>query len=272
MLRAGEDCPSYEGTWESVRTHRVPVWFDDAKLGIFIHWGLYSVPGWAPRVPDIQQLLVKDGPKRMLRENPYAEWYRNTMQLKGSPTAVHHATVYGDDYPYDNFVRTFNDASSGADLDAIAASVPALRAPATSCSPPSTTTASPCGPPPSAHPVKGEYQASRDLVGELTEAVRDRHMRMGLYYSGGYDWPYNDAVLSTGADAVLAAPSDARYVEYVTAHGVSSSTVTSRPCSGTTSRGRETPAAGPVRATTTTPWPRASSTIAGRSRACPAMR
>ena len=31
-------------------------------------------------------------------------------------------------------------------------------------------------------------------------------MRMGLYYSGGYDWPYNDAVLTTGADAVLAAP------------------------------------------------------------------
>ena len=81
----------YEGTWESLRTHRVPVWYDDAKLGIFIHWGLYSVPGWAPRVPDIQQLLVKDGPKRMLRENPYAEWYRNTMQITGSPTALHHA-------------------------------------------------------------------------------------------------------------------------------------------------------------------------------------
>jgi alpha-L-fucosidase len=66
----------------------MPVWYDDAKLGIFIHWGLYSVPGWAPRVPDIQQLLIKDGPKRMLRENPYAEWYRNSMQIKGSPTAT----------------------------------------------------------------------------------------------------------------------------------------------------------------------------------------
>ena len=110
----------FEGTWESLRTHQVPVWYDDAKLGIFIHWGLYSVPGWAPRVPDIQQLLVKDGPKRMLRENPYAEWYRNTMQIQGSPTARHHAEVYGEDYPYDNFVRTFDAASSGADLDALA--------------------------------------------------------------------------------------------------------------------------------------------------------
>ena len=110
----------YEGTWESVGAHRAPVWYEDAKLGVFIHWGLYSVPGWAPRVPDIQELLVKSGPKRMLWENPYAEWYLNTMQITGSPTQVHHAQVYGDDYPYDNFVRTFDDASMGANLEAVA--------------------------------------------------------------------------------------------------------------------------------------------------------
>ena len=71
-------------------------------------------------MPDIQELLVKSGPKRMLRENPYAEWYLNSMQIKGSPTQRHHAEIYGDDYPYDNFVKTFNDASAGADLDGIA--------------------------------------------------------------------------------------------------------------------------------------------------------
>jgi alpha-L-fucosidase len=195
----------------------VPVWYDDAKLGIFIHWGLYSVPGWAPRVPDIQQLLIHDGPKRMLRENPYAEWYRNTMQIKGSPTALHHAEVYGEDYPYDNFVRTFDDASSGADLDAVAALCQDAGARYVVL-----TTKHHDGfalwPSSVAHPVKGEYQARRDLVGDLSEAVRGRRMRMGLYYSGGYDWPYNDAVLSDAADAVLAAPHDARYVAYVTAH------------------------------------------------------
>ena len=41
---------------------------------------------------------------------------------------------------------------------------------------------------------------------------------MGLYYSGGYDWPYNNAVLTKAADAVLAVPHDRRYLEYVTAH------------------------------------------------------
>ena len=110
QTEAGVGGACLRGHGSPCRRHRVPVWYDDAKLGIFIHWGLYSVPGWAPRVPDIQQLLVKDGPKRMLRENPYAEWYRNSMQIKGSPTAVHHAQVYGEDYPYDNFVRTFDEA------------------------------------------------------------------------------------------------------------------------------------------------------------------
>ena len=194
----------------------MPVWYEDAKLGVFLHWGLYSVPGWAPRVPDIQELLVKSGPKRMLWENPYAEWYLNSMQIKGSPTQVHHAQVYGDDYPYENFVKTFNDASVGANLDAVADLCQAAGARYVVL-----TTKHHEGfalwPSAVPHPVKGQYHASRDLVGDLSEAVRAKRIRMGLYYSGGYDWPYNNAVLSKPADAVLAVPHGRRYVEYVTA-------------------------------------------------------
>jgi alpha-L-fucosidase len=207
----------YEGTWESVRTHEVPDWYHDAKLGVFLHWGLYSVPGWAPRVPDIQELLIKSGPKRMLRENPYAEWYLNTMQLRGSPTQRHHREVYGDDYPYENFVKTFNDASRGANVDALAGLCQSAGARYVVL-----TTKHHEGfalwPSAVPHPVKGSYHAERDLVGDLTDAVRNLRMRMGLYYSGGYDWPYNSAVLSRPADAVLAAPQDPRYLTYVTAH------------------------------------------------------
>ena len=36
----------YDYTWESLKTHQVPKWFDDAKFGIFIHWGPYSVMGY----------------------------------------------------------------------------------------------------------------------------------------------------------------------------------------------------------------------------------
>ena len=71
------------------------------------------------------------------------------------------------------------------------------------------------------HPVKGEYHSDRDLVGDLSDAVRAKRMRMGLYYSGGYDWPYNKAVLTKAADAVLAVPHDRCYVEYVRRTGES---------------------------------------------------
>lgn len=39
----------YKATWESVDSRPVPAWFDEAKFGIFIHWGVYSVPAWAPK-------------------------------------------------------------------------------------------------------------------------------------------------------------------------------------------------------------------------------
>jgi alpha-L-fucosidase len=153
----------------------------------------------------------------MLRHNPYAEWYLNSMRLKRSPTAVHHAATYGADYPYDNFAKTFDDASAGADFDQMADACRDAGARYVVL-----TTKHHDGfalwPSAVAHPVKGAYHARRDLVGGLTEAVRARRMRMGLYYSGGYDWPYNDAVIARAADAVLAAPQGPRYVAYVTAH------------------------------------------------------
>src|SRR6266851_5781418 len=40
----------YEPSLESLDKHPLPQWYADAKVGIFIHWGLYSVPGWAPLI------------------------------------------------------------------------------------------------------------------------------------------------------------------------------------------------------------------------------
>jgi alpha-L-fucosidase len=48
---------TYQPTYESVHTHSVPDWFQNAKLGIFIHWGLYSVPGWAQVGTDLGEVL-----------------------------------------------------------------------------------------------------------------------------------------------------------------------------------------------------------------------
>jgi alpha-L-fucosidase len=207
----------YEPTWDSVSGHPLPEWFDDAKLGIFLHWGLYSVPGWAPQVPDIQELLRAKGPEAMLRENPYAEWYRNSMALEGSPTQRHHLETYGAGFAYDDFIPAFDEGSSAADLDAIAAACEEAGAGYVVL-----TTKHHDGfalwPAAIPHPRKGRYRARRDLVGDMTAAVRSRGLRMGLYYSGGYDWPYNDAVLRNPADAALAVPAEPDYERYATAH------------------------------------------------------
>ena len=41
----------YQATKESLDTHTIPEWYSDAKFGIFIHWGLYSLPAFAERNP-----------------------------------------------------------------------------------------------------------------------------------------------------------------------------------------------------------------------------
>jgi alpha-L-fucosidase len=58
----------YEPTIESLNTHPPPQWYADAKLGILIHWGLYSVPGWAPLVHPNHDSSSPD----YIKNNPYA--------------------------------------------------------------------------------------------------------------------------------------------------------------------------------------------------------
>lgn len=207
---------TYQPTWDSVATHPLPQWYDDAKLGVFLHWGLYSVPGWAPQVGDIQQLLRDQGPAGMLRNNPYAEWYLNSMSIEGSPTWQHHRDTYGD-VPYDDFRAEFDQRSVGADLDALAAvcADAGARYVVLTTKHHDGFTLWPASRP---HPRKGDYHAARDLVGGVTDAVRAAGMRMGLYYSGGYDWPFNDAVLRGVADAALAVPSGRDYADYAAGH------------------------------------------------------
>lgn len=42
---------TYQPTWDSIDRRATPAWFSDAKFGIFIHWGVYSVPAYAPVIP-----------------------------------------------------------------------------------------------------------------------------------------------------------------------------------------------------------------------------
>ena len=94
----------YKPTLESIQQHTVPDWFHDAKLGIFIHWGLYSVPAWAPLTGE----LGKVDWDVWFTQNPYAEWYLNTVRIEDSPCHQHHVATYGKDFSYFDFASTFN--------------------------------------------------------------------------------------------------------------------------------------------------------------------
>lgn len=207
----------FDPTWKSVQAHRVPDWFRDAKLGIFIHWGLYSVPAWAPRVPDSAELMREKGAEGMFQTNPYSEWYMNSSRVKGSPTWEHHRDTYGPSFDYRSFANDFDAETANTDFEALARTLGAAGAQYVVL-----TTKHHDGyalwPSGIKHPRLGVYQAQRDLVGDFTDAVRGEGMRMGLYYSGAYDWSVNDAVMERGSDAILAIPTGGDYAEYAAAH------------------------------------------------------
>ncbi|GAA4721043.1 alpha-L-fucosidase [Phytohabitans rumicis] len=81
---------SYTPTWASVDQHPpAPEWFQDAKFGIYYHWGVFSVPAF-----------VK-------------EWYPRNMYFSGSAENNHHRSAYGEPsaWPYHNFINGANDRS-----------------------------------------------------------------------------------------------------------------------------------------------------------------
>ena len=63
--------------------------FTDAKLGIFVHWGPYSVPAWAEPIGELGTI----DPKYWFAHNPYAAWYYNTIRIPGSPAVEGHEHV-----------------------------------------------------------------------------------------------------------------------------------------------------------------------------------
>ena len=90
----------YTGNWNSVNTHTVPKWYEDCKFGIFIHWGIYSVPAFAPHTWELGEVDSKE----WFADNPYAEWYYNSLNIGKGPTYEHHMEKYGKDFKYEDFI------------------------------------------------------------------------------------------------------------------------------------------------------------------------
>lgn len=198
------------------RSRAQPEWFEDAKLGIFIHWGVASVPAFAAGEPlrpgELEEMLV-DGVMRT--ELPYSEWYLNSMSYPGSQTEAYHREHYGN-APYRNFQTEFEagvtqswQPDEWAELfrDAGAKYVVLVSKHHDGYT---------LWPSAVKNPNSDSWGSSRDLVGELAAAVRARGMRFGVYYSTGLDWSFK--MVTEGdrlTDVMRSAPSSQRYADYV---------------------------------------------------------
>lgn len=83
----------YKDSWESLSNHKTPDWYYNGKLGIFIHWGIYSVPAYG------------------------SEWYSRAMYDKNCREFEYHRETYGtqDKFGYKDFIPMFKAEKFNAD-------------------------------------------------------------------------------------------------------------------------------------------------------------
>lgn len=198
--------------WDAL-PRRYPDWFRDAPLGIFIHWGAYSVPAWAE---PIGELGAPIDDRYWLKHVPYAEWYFNTIRIDGSPAQQHHHEVYGG-APYDDFL----DQWDASDFDPVQWVDLFRRAGADYVVP---TTKHHDGITLWDAPGTGMRNTvrrgpRRDLIGEIAQATAAAGLRLGFYYSGGLDWHVRPtAPIVAGAEVHGAKrPRDEEYGQYCAA-------------------------------------------------------
>ena len=165
---------TYESNWHSLDQRPTPAWFQDAKFGVFIHWGVYSVPAWG-------------------MPGEYAEWYWNRLnekKAKWAPWRAFHDKNYGTNFDYKDFAPRFTaelfDAKQWVDLFARAGIkyvVPTSKHHEGFALWPSAEASKAWGRPWNAV----EIGPKRDLMGELAAATRERGLKFGFYYSL-YEW------------------------------------------------------------------------------------
>ena len=199
--------------------HMAPEWYRNAKLGIFIHWGVFSVPAWAPTRCDGDRICEVDYGKFDAEGMPYAEWYLNSLRISGSRTSRHHVETYGRAFDYYNFIGDFERLSAAwhaDDWSSLFSNVGA-RYVVMVAKHHDGYRLWPSNVPNNQLPGR-DLTSKRDLVGELTSAVRNRGMKMGLYYSGGFDWTYTKSPVVEVEDfpAIQAAQSQ-DYANYIDA-------------------------------------------------------
>ncbi|MBL8781672.1 MAG: alpha-L-fucosidase [Alphaproteobacteria bacterium] len=201
-------------SFDAFKDRPCPQWYREAGFGIFIHWGIFAVPAFAPRGRAIHDLM-RDHYDDMNAYLPYAEWYENAARLPGSATARRHAKTYANK-PYAAFRPAFDeaaqkfDANVWADLFKQAGAryvVFVTKHHDGYCLWPTKVES----------PWRPGWHTKRDFVGELADAVRSRGMRFGLYYSGGLDWTARPEPIANLGDMFAGVPTERAYADYAAA-------------------------------------------------------
>jgi alpha-L-fucosidase len=160
----------YENTWESLDSRPIPSWFEDAKFGIFIHWGVYSVPAWRKLEPGLYA--------------SYAEWYyARVMFNPDNGGEDFHNLNYGPDFEYRDFGPLFRAELFDPDLWADLFQRSGAKYVVLTSKHHDGYCLWPTRSPFKANWNSMDVGPKRDLVGDLTDAVRAKGLKMGLYYS-----------------------------------------------------------------------------------------
>ena len=158
-------------TFDTIYQRKIPAWFNDAKFGVFIVWGVYSVPGWAPK-------------------GQYAEWYGHNILDQGSPCNQYHNQVWGSSFTYDQFVPLLTGEGFNAEdwtslIQKAGAKyvVTAVNYHDGFAMYPTKYSVSKFGD----HWNAFDRGPKRDVLGELEAAGTAKGLKMGIYYSL-YEW------------------------------------------------------------------------------------
>jgi alpha-L-fucosidase len=182
---SAQDGP-YQATTESLRRHKVPQWFEDAKFGIFIHWGVYAVPAYHEWYVEFISpksnfgFLYGGPPYTATRGNLPEELFKANIREQAFQ---YHLKNWGPNFAYDDFIPMFKaekyDPDAWADLFRQAGAryvvLTAKHGDEFALWPTKHTRRNAM-----------EMGPHRDLAGDLSKSVRKAGMKMGFYHNTTY--------------------------------------------------------------------------------------
>lgn len=203
----------------NIHRYNPPQWFKDADFGIFIHWGVSSIPAFAPvDVDDYGKLMAEQPMSYIFANMPYAEWYPNAAKFPGSPAQVYHEKTYNNQ-PYADFAPVFKERAAQVDVEewadyfhkAGAKYLVVVSKHHDGFVMFDTKVANPKMP---------GYNLDFDYVGDLAKAVRARGMRFGVYYSSLIDWSFKDRRIDSAGSLFMGQDNSKLYRDYCYNHWV----------------------------------------------------